>query len=179
MPTLRAASNSTCVPSTLVVIKVIAGQNAAIDMGFGGTMHHGVAFGHSGEDRFPIPDVAPDEPVFRVILAVGEIGRIAGVREQIEVDNVGIRPSTQGLPHEVASDESTSAGYQDVFESLTAVRVRVFVESNVHRRSPTFGVPLFSILVIGAVLSNAVTTGQIKIDAFAGVGPPALKDAVR
>ena len=67
-------------------------------------------------DEFPVADVAADEDVPQVFAQWCEIAEIAGVREEVEVDE---RLVARGEPveHEIGADEPGPARYEDHGES--------------------------------------------------------------
>jgi hypothetical protein len=59
-----------------------------------------------------VSDLTPDESVARVVMEVGQVRRIPGVREPIEVHH-GFASAGEPPPDEVAADEAGGAGSQD------------------------------------------------------------------
>ena len=57
-----------------------------------------------------VGDVATDERVVRPVLDVPEVGQVTGIRELVEVDDVVVGMAVDEQPHDMAADESGSAG---------------------------------------------------------------------
>ncbi len=67
-----------------------------------------------------VPDVALDENIARIPGDVRQIGGVARVGEQVEIDQPVQRRALlpQALPDEIASDETTAAGDEKIHEAF-------------------------------------------------------------
>lgn len=79
-------------PTTFVWMKGL-GIDGAVDVRLGREIDDGVdlVFGQEAGDEGGIADIAVRENVARVVCEVGEVGRVAGVGERVEVDELGQR----------------------------------------------------------------------------------------
>jgi len=86
----------------------------AIDVAFGGEVEHGArpALGQQALHQGSVADAAVHELVPRIGLQAGEVFEVAGVGEQVEVDDRLVALG-QPVEHEVAADESGTAGDKD------------------------------------------------------------------
>jgi hypothetical protein len=93
------------------------GINAAIDMGLGGKINHGVTlvFGHERIHLVGVGDVGFEKLVaFAMFLEHAvEIGEIARVGEHVNVGHVRRLVMLQNIPNKVAPDESTATGHEN------------------------------------------------------------------
>ena len=64
-------------------------------------------------DQFPVADVAMDKGVARAALQIGQIGRIAGIGELVEIDHVPFGSRAQCQPDKVGADKARTAGDQN------------------------------------------------------------------
>ena len=69
------------------------GEDAAVDMRFGGEMHDrvGLFVGEQGIDQRRVADIAVHEPVARIRGDGREVGQIARVGQLIQVDDLASR----------------------------------------------------------------------------------------
>jgi len=76
---------------------------------FGGEVEDGVrrVFVEGCAQEFRVADVAADEGVALVFRQVGERGRVSGVGERVEVDDVVSRGESE--PDEVGADEAAAS----------------------------------------------------------------------
>ena len=57
-----------------------------------------------------VGNIALDERITQVVHDVGEVGRVCGVRNRIEIHDADVGPLAQGHAHEIRADESETAG---------------------------------------------------------------------
>ncbi len=88
--------------------------NRTIDMALGGEVDDGARFGIRQQvgDEIAITDVAADELVTRITFEFLEVLEIAGVSEQVEVNDklIGL---LQPIEHEVGTNEAGGASNED------------------------------------------------------------------
>ena len=86
----------------------------AIDVAFGGKVEHGArpVLGQQALHQSAVADAAVHKVVPRIALQAGKVFEVAGVSEQVEVDDRLVALS-QPVKHEVAADESGTAGDED------------------------------------------------------------------
>ena len=65
---------------------------------------------HEGIDRIEITDVRTYEAVIRLVLDVLEVGKVAGIRQFVHIDNAVLGVLVHEQPYYMASDKSGSAG---------------------------------------------------------------------
>src|SRR5690606_13582006 len=83
-------------------------EQRAVDVGFGGEVEDEVDACDEFANQFEVADVAFDEGVVRVARDVGDVGRVRGVGEAVEVDD---RPAAANeRTHDVAPNEPAAAG---------------------------------------------------------------------
>ena len=86
----------------------------AVHMAFGGEVEHGTrpVLGQQALHQSAVADAAVHKLVPRIALQAGEVFKVAGVGEQVEVDDRLVALG-QPVEHEVAADESGTAGDED------------------------------------------------------------------
>ena len=60
-----------------------------------------------------VADVAPDEGIVGGVFDVAEVGEVARIGQQVEVDDSIVGVFRDEQPHDVRADESGAAGYED------------------------------------------------------------------
>ena len=82
-------------------------------MRFCGKMNHPVYFEgfENSLNKLFVTNVAFNEVVtFRkILLHIGQIGEIAGIGEQVEIDHLDMVCPLENMPHKIAADEPTAA----------------------------------------------------------------------
>ena len=83
-------------------------------MAFGGKVNDGAGtmLVERGSDRFGVADVGAHQLVALVIFERGEIFRVSGIGQQVEIHDRGA-DRLDPAQHEVRTDESGAAGYED------------------------------------------------------------------
>ena len=71
-------------------------------------------------DEAVVADVALDEPVAPLSLELGEVGRVARVRELVEHRDLYLRPCRAQKAHEVGPDEARAPSDKEAFERTRA-----------------------------------------------------------
>ena len=87
----------------------------------------GTACGHSIDVRrgkkifnnLSVGDVASLKTVSRIGLDIGEILRVASIRQGVEVDDLDIGVSVQLKPDKIGDNESTAAYHEEFFHHAT------------------------------------------------------------
>src|SRR5690606_37103480 len=79
----------------------------------------GAMLGQQARDERAVADVTMDEDVVGVAVEVPERLEVAGVRERVEVDHA--HAVRHGLPHEVATDETGTAGHSPGWHGTSCV----------------------------------------------------------
>jgi hypothetical protein len=94
--------------------KILGAVDRAIHVALGGEVDERprAVLGQEPRHEFAVGDVAPHEPVPRVIGQAREVGQVAGVGELVEVHDrlVG---GGEPVEHEVTADEAGAAGDED------------------------------------------------------------------
>ncbi len=93
-------------------------QDAAVHVALGGEVDHRVDPRDRARHRLGVGDVGVDEAVGLVVGDVGDVGRVAGVGELVEVHDLGSAAERQA--HERGPDEPAATGH----EKLHAVSLR-------------------------------------------------------
>src|SRR6516162_2390002 len=93
--------------------KCLGSQDGSIDVAFGGKVQdcHWPVFGEQPGDHRTIADVAFHEDMQRIALERGQVAKISGIGQQIEIDywTVVLR---NPMENEIRSDESCAARYE-------------------------------------------------------------------
>ena len=81
-------------------------------MGFCGEMHHlpHVVTGEKLVHQGAVADVAAHEGVVRLVRQIGQVFRVTGIGELVEVDYLQVRAGGQQEADEVGADEAATAG---------------------------------------------------------------------
>ena len=88
-------------------------HDRAVDVRLGGEVDDRVAALGRARDRIGVADRAVHEAVALVVGDVGQVGRVAGVRERVEVHDLDVVMAPQQPPHEMRADEPAAAGHED------------------------------------------------------------------
>lgn len=83
--------------------------------------------GKNAADEIAVPDATVDEDVARVTHELRQVGRIAGVREGVEINEPGEGRALleQPLPDKVGADEPTAAGDKDIHKkAIRALKLK-------------------------------------------------------
>ena len=84
-------------------------------MGFGGKVHH-LGDGIPGKqvlDQFPVGHVPPDQDIPGIAFKTDEVLGVAGVSQQVQVDDVRLRLLPPQAIEKIGADEARPAGYQN------------------------------------------------------------------
>ena len=97
-------------------------DEGAVDVRLGGDVDDGVGLGDEGVDEVRIGDVTADEPVAGIVQDAVEVGKGAGIGQQVERHDHVLRVACEDVTNVGAADESGTAG-----------------DENAHRASPPTG----------------------------------------
>jgi hypothetical protein len=98
--------------------KLVGVEDRAVHVRHRGEVDHRVHAARHVADQLGIADVAVHERVARVALEVGEVGRVAGVGQLVEVDDAIVGVLGEDVADEVGSDEPRAAGHQQLHLTL-------------------------------------------------------------
>jgi len=87
--------------------------DAPVHVAFGREVDEALHAARGGADGVPVGDVPAHEAVARVRGQVREVRQVPGVRQRVEVDDGEPGVGAQGVPDEVAPDETAAAGDQE------------------------------------------------------------------
>ncbi|CFW50799.1 Uncharacterised protein [Bordetella pertussis] len=89
----------------------VGGPDGAVHMRFGGEIDDGAGpvFAQQPAHQRRVGDVAMHQQMARVIAQCGQVGRVAGVGQQVQVDHRLIAAG-QPAQHEIRTDEAGAAG---------------------------------------------------------------------
>ena len=103
--------------------EVAGATDRTIDMGFRGQVHDGgdLMITHDPADIVAIAEVDLFEDIFVMALESGEIFKMSGVSEAIEIDQMGDFGPVDDVANEIRADETGAAGDEEVhFSSVPA-----------------------------------------------------------
>ncbi len=91
-------------------------MDAAIDMAFGREMDDAVnAIANDAAHAVTVGDISLDKAIAALVGQVGEIRRVAGVAQLVEVYDLRVRMVAQQVPDEIAADKAAPAGHKDLW----------------------------------------------------------------
>jgi hypothetical protein len=94
--------------------KGLGAKNAPVHVGFRSKMNHPVDGGNfeNALNHFSVADIAFNEAVSfgKTLLHIGQIGEIAGIGEQVEIDHLDVVRAFENMSYKIAADESAAAG---------------------------------------------------------------------
>ena len=66
-------------------------------------------------NKFFVADIASNEAVTfgKILLHIGQVGEIARIGEQVEIDHVDMVSPREDMPYEIAAYETAAAGDED------------------------------------------------------------------
>ena len=81
-------------------------------MRLSGEIHHRVAVFQEFIHRAMVADIAPDEPVTRVLINIFEVIRIPGVCQLIQVHDLVVTVLVQHVPYKIGAYKARAACYE-------------------------------------------------------------------